>query len=94
MFELPVDYTKLHWTERKTVREQYIKLQNNKCFYCKGNLDDPPPDKILEIDVPRYLFPQGFFDYPVHLQHDHTTGMTEGAVHSYCNAVMWVWDGK
>lgn len=94
MFNLPVDYTKLHWTERKAVREQYIKLQDNKCFYCGESLDFPPPDKIVEMEIPKYLFPQGFFDCLVHLQHDHITGMTEGAVHSYCNAVMWVYDGK
>ena len=94
MFELPVDYTKLHWTERKAVREQYIKLQNNKCLYCGEDLDAPPPNKILKMEVPKEFFPSGFFDYPIHLQHDHITEMTEGAVHSYCNAVMWVWDGK
>ena len=26
-YDLPVDYTKLHWAERKQVREQYIEEQ-------------------------------------------------------------------
>lgn len=32
--------------------------------------------------------------YPVHLQHNHDTGMTEGAVHARCNAVMWQYLGR
>ena len=35
MYKLPVDYTKLTQPERRQVREQYIKEQNNLCFYCK-----------------------------------------------------------
>ena len=33
-------------------------------------------------------------DHPIHLQHSHNTGVTEGAVHNYCNAVMWQYDGR
>lgn len=25
---------------------------------------------------------------------DHKTGMTEGAVHNYCNAVMWQYENR
>ena len=39
-------------------------------------------------------FPQNFLQYPIHLQHNHDTGMTEGAVHNYCNAVMWQYEGR
>jgi hypothetical protein len=35
------------------------------------------------------LFPKNFLKWPVHLHHSHDTGMTIGAVHSYCNAVLW-----
>jgi len=35
------------------------------------------------------LFPPKFLNWPVHLHHDHKTGMTVGAVHSHCNAVLW-----
>jgi hypothetical protein len=31
---------------------------------------------------------------PIHLQHDHDTGLTEGAVHAYCNAVLWQYEGR
>ena len=35
-----------------------------------------------------------FFKWPVHLHHCHDTGMTTGAVHCYCNAVLWQYPGK
>jgi hypothetical protein len=37
------------------------------------------------------LFPELFLKYPVHLHHSHVTGLTIGAVHAYCNAVLWVY---
>lgn len=93
-YKLPVDYDKLHWTEKKEVREQYIDEQNNMCFYCFERLDQKAPERILEKKVDWDLFPEGFLLYPVHLQHNHYTGMTEGAVHNYCNAVMWQYEGR
>jgi hypothetical protein len=88
-FELPVDYTELTWRERRSVREEYVLRQNNLCFYCKGSLTELPPDWVLDHEIDWDLFPPQFLKYPIHLQHDHDTGMTEGAVHAYCNAVMW-----
>ena len=93
-YELPVDYTKLKWGERRVVREQYIKEQNNKCYYCGGNLNENPPKKITDKPINWSLFPKGFLDHPIHLQHDHNSGMTEGAVHNYCNAVLWQYENK
>lgn len=93
-YELPVDYEKLTPTQRKEVREQYIQEQNGKCAYCKESLDVPPPKRITNKEIDRKLFPPAFFKHPVHLQHCHITGMTEGAVHNYCNAVMWQYEGK
>lgn len=92
-YNLPVDYTKLEWYERREVREQYITEQNFKCMYCKCNLKENPPQTILDKVINWSLFPENFLKYPVHLQHNHDTGMTEGAVHSYCNAVMWQYHG-
>ena len=46
-YNLPVDYTKLEIFEKKLVREQYIKEQDNKCFYCGCDLDELPPIEIL-----------------------------------------------
>ncbi len=94
MYTLPIDYTKLHWTERRTVREQYIKEQDNKCFYCKESLTAPVPKRISDKKINWNLFPPNFLKHPIHLQHNHSTGMTEGAVHAYCNAVMWQYEHK
>jgi len=87
--KIPVKYPELAPTEKREVREQYIKLQDGKCYWCKSDLNQPPPKEITDKEINWSLFPVGFMDYPIHLQHDHTTDMTEGAVHNYCNAVMW-----
>ncbi len=93
-YNLPVDYTKLHLTARREVREQYVKEQNNKCYYCGCSLKEKAPEYIIQKKINWRLFPKGFLKYPVHLQHNHSTGMTEGAVHNYCNAVMWQYKRK
>lgn len=92
--DLPVNYHKLHWVERKQIREQYIEKQNKKCYYCKCNLYEPAPSHITDKEIDWKLFPENFLKYPIHLQHDHDTGMTEGAVHNYCNAVMWQYERR
>jgi len=91
---LPVDYTTLKWKIRKEVREQYIEEQGNKCMYCGGDLNEEPPTNITNKIIDWDLFPSQFLKNPIHLQHNHNTGMTEGAVHAYCNAVMWQYDGR
>ena len=48
MYNLPVDYTKLDWKQRKEVREQYVIEQNNKCFYCGCPLTEPPLKEITD----------------------------------------------
>lgn len=94
MSSLSVDYTKLTPQERRTVREQYVFDQNGRCYYCKGDLELVPPKEVRDKKIDWRLFPKGFLKWPVHLQHDHETGMTEGAVHSYCNAVMWQYEER
>jgi hypothetical protein len=49
-------------------------------------------DKAPKIDAS--LFPPTMFKYPVHLHHNHVTGMTIGAVHALCNAVLWQYLGE
>lgn len=90
----PVDYTKIDWQSRREVRKEYIRLQDNKCFFCKNNLYGSPPKDITSKEINWDFFPKNFLKYPIHLQHDHETGMAEGAVHSYCNAVMWQYEGR
>ena len=93
-YKLPVDYTKLDMYQRREVRDQYIMEQSGLCYYCKGSLVYDPPKEILDKPIDLRLFPDNFFRYPIHLQHNHDTGMTEGAVHCHCNAVMWQYEGR
>ena len=90
---LPVDYTQLDWQERKNVRNEYVKKQKGICLFCEHTLNKPAPKEITSKKINWSLFPENFLKYPVHLQHNHDTGMTEGAVHNYCNAVMWEYFG-
>lgn len=94
--DLPTEYSKLDWKkgEKAIVRAQYIKEQNGICMYCKNDLRSDPPSQILAKDINWDLFPPNFLKHPIHLQHDHDTDMTEGAVHAYCNAVMWQYEGR
>lgn len=88
---LPVDYMAISQFERRKVREYYSKIQDGKCYYCDKPLDKlPNKDKPINVA----LFPKGFFNYPVHLHHNHRTHMTIGAVHCYCNAVLWEYCGE
>lgn len=92
--ELPVKYNELNSTDKKLVRARYIKLQENKCWYCRGDLNKNPPLEIINKKINWNHFPDGFLNYPIHLQHNHYTGLTEGAVHAYCNAVLWEYYGR
>lgn len=89
ILNLPKNYDKLTRYQRKLVKQEYIRIQNNKCWYCREDLNGPPADNVLKYTVHLKWFPDGFLDNPIHLQHDHNTGLTEGAVHAYCNAVLW-----
>jgi len=87
--KLPKNYTKLTSQERRQVRLEYVKLQKGKCYYCHNSLGGKPASKSSSKTVDSKLFPSGFFKYPVHLHHNHNTGITVGAVHNHCNAVLW-----
>lgn len=94
VYNLPVYYSRLSPKERRAVREQYVKEQNGLCLYCKTPLVDKPPEEILNKKIIWSLFPPHFLKYPVHLQHNHSSDLTEGAIHAYCNAVLWQYDGR
>ena len=93
-YNLPVDYTELTQPQRREVRLQYIKEQEGMCYYCGEDLHKEPPKEIKNKSIDWKLFPQGFLNHPIHLQHCHQTGLTEGAVHSRCNAFMWQYEGR
>ncbi len=87
--KLPVNYNEIHYTDKRAVRNEYIKLQKGKCAHCGAPLSSSATKEILNKQVNKKLFPKGFFKWPIHLHHDHITGMTIGAIHNYCNAVLW-----
>lgn len=93
-FDLPVKYDQITQFERMIVRGQYVMLQRGMCFYCAEDLDLDAPKTITDNEIDWSVFPTGFLSNPIHLQHDHETGLTEGAVHAYCNAVMWFYEGR
>ncbi|WP_407473492.1 hypothetical protein [Sulfitobacter sp. PM12] len=93
-YDLPVRYDRLEWFERREVRQQYVEQQQGNCMFCKAPLSAEPPARITSKKIKWKLFPKNFLKHPIHLQHDHTSGMTEGAVHAYCNAVLWQYHGR
>jgi hypothetical protein len=91
---IPVAYSKLIPSEKREIRESYVKEQDGLCMWCRYPLSGNPPQQITEKYINWRLFPPNFLKHPVHLQHNHDTDMTEGAVHAYCNAVMWQYHGR
>lgn len=94
VLSLPINYEEANWQVRRQAREQYEVEQNGLCMHCKVSLDAEPPESITDKVIDWSVFPLHFLKHPIHLQHKHDTGMTEGAVHAYCNAVMWQYHGR
>lgn len=90
----PLRYDELTPQERRALREEYAEAQGGNCFHCRCPLSEEPPESVTSKPLNMRLFPENFLKYPVHLQHDHGTGLTEGAVHAYCNGVMWQYHGR
>jgi len=93
-YTLPVMYDKIPARDKRIVREQYIYEQGNVCFFCEHSLDGQPPESVKAKKVNWDLFPPFFLKHPIHLQHCHTSGLTEGAVHALCNAVWFQYYGR
>ena len=91
---LPAFYDALTPDGRRSVREQYVREQSGKCHHCKAPLDGQPAEAVLRQKITRRLYPPNFFKYPVHLHHSRKTGLTIGAVHNHCNAVLWEHHGE
>lgn len=94
VMRLPINYERATPAERKQARGLYETLQNGDCWFCHNPLDALPPKKLTELPINWNRFPEHFQVHPVHLQHDHETGMTEGAVHAFCNAFLWDYLGR
>jgi len=93
-YELPVNYDELVPHQKRAVRMQYIREQNNKCCFCGGRLDHLPKEQVRDAEINWKLFPENFKEHPVHLHHNHDTGLTIGAVHMKCNAYLWQYKGE
>lgn len=89
--KIPTRYDNLTSYQKANVRREYSRLQGHFCWFCGSSLYGSVNEDIQDLPIDWDLFPggEGFLKYPIHLQHNHDTGMTEGAVHAYCNAFMW-----
>ena len=92
--DLPVNYDEMDRKQRRVVREEYIRIQDGKCCHCGALLAGRPSSEIQTASVDESLFPPRFFEWPIHLHHCHDSGMTIGAVHARCNAVLWQYHGE
>lgn len=92
--KLPVNYDKLKIPERKEIREEYVRLQKGLCWLCKEPLNGDPAKEVFNANLNLRLFPDNFLKHPIHLHHNHTTGLTIGTVHAKCNGVMWQYHGE
>lgn len=94
---IPALYSRLGASRRAAVRDRYVEVQHGLCYHCLRPLDGQPASEVLAKKVNWNAFPgrqEGFLRYPVHLHHDHRTDLTIGAVHAYCNAVLWQFYGE
>jgi len=93
--QIPAMYDALTWYERSLVREEYIILQKGACYWCKETLLHDTSEELkasYPLD-PRY-WPEEFLKHPVHLHHCHRSGLTLGATHAYCNAILAMYYGE
>jgi len=93
-YNLPVDYNSLKNNEKRAVRLQYIQEQQNLCQHCEMPLNEAPSSEVMVSSIDWKFFPRGFKNNPIHLHHNHYTGMTIGAVHMRCNAYLWQYKGE
>jgi len=92
--ELPTCYKYLSSKQKIEVRKRYVHLQKGLCHFCGSPLVSAPRKDIADKKITRRLFPPNFFKHPIHLHHSHDDGLTIGAVHAHCNAVLWEYEGE
>ena len=90
----PQRYHDLNTNQRHKLRDEYVEHVRGRCLYCSLKLDGKPSrivrdsaDEIEWDDLPGGK--EGFLKNPVHLHHDHETGLTLAAIHALCNAHSW-----
>ena len=90
--ELPTKYSSLSGERLSAVKEAYICLQRERCWLCGNNLYEL--SKYL-VDNPKLMPLCGnelAERYPLHLHHDHDTGLTLGVTHAECNIIIGITD--
>lgn len=87
-------YPSLSPMQRRLIRAEYVEAQEGKCLHCDRPLSGPPAMHVQRKRLDMRRFPQNFLLHPVHLHHNHKTGMTIGAVHAHCNGVLWQYHGE
>ncbi len=92
--KFPQRYRDLNSNQRRKLRDEYIEYFNGRCMYCDELLDDEPHEFVRQsadqIDWDDLAGgKEGFLKNPVHLHHDHQTGLTLAAIHAMCNAHSW-----
>ncbi len=92
--QLPVEYAGLSPSGKQLVRKAYMQKQKGLCYYCRHPLLKPPSYKVQHAKITWSLFPENFQRYPIHLHHDHETGLTLGVVHMRCNAYLWEYENE
>jgi len=92
--KLPCDYNSLSAGQRRVVRQIYVNRQGHRCYHCDKNLAGAPAPSVMRARIDWSKFPDNFLGHPVHLHHDHESGMTLGAVHARCNAYLWQYLGE
>lgn len=92
--DLPINYNTATPAIRRFVRAEYVDLQKGLCWHCNNPLDSEPAQSILDMYLDLSLFPTNFLKWPIHLHHDHNTGLTIGAVHARCNGILWQYYGE
>jgi len=93
-----VKYASLSAQQKADKRREYAVHQEGRCL-CGNPLIGPARQDILDFlgNAPDgYLdrcFPGGwkaFIANPIHLDHDHATGLTRAVLHAECNAYEWL----
>lgn len=86
--ELPALYDRITPQQRALAREEYEHRQGGLCPFCLQPLAADPPPVIQRLPLNQKLWGPAFMRHPIHLHHDHRTGLTIGAYHARCNAVL------
>jgi len=85
--ELPIKYSSLSGERLSAVKEAYTCLQRERCWLCGNNLWDLPKYIVENPKLMGLCGNQLAEHSPLHLHHDHDTGLTLGVTHAECNII-------